>query len=63
MTNADIVKTMFGTLQWAARQASSPLLVFENYDPTFASFDVRVNLPGHEGEVYRVEAQKLRTEN
>ena len=57
--SVQVAKTMHGTLEWAARQASNPLLKFGAFDPVFGTFDVEVNLPGAEGEVYRVEVNRL----
>lgn len=57
--SVQVAKTMHGTLGWAARQASNPLLSFGEFDPVFGTFDVTVNLPGAEGEVYRVEVNRL----
>ena len=57
--SAEIAKTMHGTLQWAARQASNPLLSFGEFDPVFGTFEITVNLPGCEGDVFRCEVNRL----
>ncbi len=58
MNTHSVLKTICGTVQWAARQASSPVFHEIEFDQESGTFTVTVNLPGP-AETYRIMAERV----
>lgn len=51
-----VAKTICGTIQWAARQASNPMFRDIEFDQRLGTFRVTVDLPTPKPEVYEITA-------
>lgn len=59
MNGHSVLKTICGTVQWAARQASNPAFRDIVFDQAAGTFRVTVDLPTPEDEIYEVTAHRV----
>jgi hypothetical protein len=60
MNEHSVLKTICGTVQWAARQADNPAFRDIAFDPQTGTFRVTVDLPTDSPEVYEITARRVR---
>lgn len=62
MNGHSVLKTICGTVQWAARQASNPAFRDIAFDQAKGTFRVTVDLPTPEDETYEITACRVNGE-